>query len=204
MARKTTNVGISGSAVLFGTVGLYLVFVGVKDVKFFDGLRDILRGQKPAIPEKQPFALDDITRLKNPVNTNTPTGPVTKGETKLVAGTSIRVHHSIANNVANLVKGARASGLNINGGGWRSNTKQRALRLSHCCLIPNSSKCACGPPTAPPGQSRHEWGLAIDFTQNGRIIQKSSSLYVWLTKNASKYGLKNLPSEPWHWSTDGK
>lgn len=204
MARRTTNVGISGSAVLFGTVGLYLIFVGVKDVKFFDGLRDILRGQKPAIPEKQPFALDDVSRLQNPVSTNTPSGPVSKGETRLVAGTGIRVHHSIVSNVANLVKAAKAAGINIDGGGWRSNTQQRALRLRHCCLDPTSSRCSCGPSTAVPGESRHEWGLAIDFTQNGRIINKLSSLYIWLTKNASRYGLKNLPSEPWHWSTDGK
>lgn len=39
--------GISGSAVLFGTAGLYLVYVGVKDVPFFDGLRAILRKERP-------------------------------------------------------------------------------------------------------------------------------------------------------------
>jgi hypothetical protein len=39
--------GIAGSAVLVGTIGLYLVYVGVKDVPFFDGLRSLLRQDVP-------------------------------------------------------------------------------------------------------------------------------------------------------------
>jgi hypothetical protein len=27
--------------------------------------------------------------------------------------------------------------------------------------------------------------------------------FQWLVANAYKYGLKNLPSETWHWSTNG-
>lgn len=33
--------------VLLATIGLYLVYVGVKDVSFFDGMRSILRSEKP-------------------------------------------------------------------------------------------------------------------------------------------------------------
>lgn len=46
MAKLGTS-GVPGSAVLLGTAGLYLVYVGVKDVSFFDGLRSILRKQRP-------------------------------------------------------------------------------------------------------------------------------------------------------------
>jgi len=50
----------------------------------------------------------------------------------------------------------------------------------------------------------HERGLAIDFTNNGRLISsRSDPAYVWLSANAGTYGLHNLPSEPWHWSTTG-
>lgn len=50
----------------------------------------------------------------------------------------------------------------------------------------------------------HEQGLAIDFTWQGRVIAgRSSPAYVWLSRNAARFGLYNLPSEPWHWSTNG-
>ena len=50
----------------------------------------------------------------------------------------------------------------------------------------------------------HERGLAIDFTYQGSIItSKSNPAFKWLSANAKNYGLYNLPSEPWHWSTNG-
>jgi hypothetical protein len=50
----------------------------------------------------------------------------------------------------------------------------------------------------------HERGLAIDFTYGGSTIGSHSSPgYKWLAAHASQYGLYNLPSEPWHWSTNG-
>ena len=50
----------------------------------------------------------------------------------------------------------------------------------------------------------HERGLAIDFTCGGTTIgSHSSPCYKWLSAHASQYGLYNLPSEPWHWSTNG-
>ena len=51
----------------------------------------------------------------------------------------------------------------------------------------------------------HEQGKAIDFTYNGRTIgSRSSPAFRWLRDNAGRYGFKNLPSEPWHWSTNGR
>ena len=62
-----------------------------------------------------------------------------------------------------------------------------------------------GHPTARPGQSNHERGLAIDFTYAGRAINsRRSPAYQWLSANAASYGLYNLPSEPWHWSVNGQ
>jgi len=55
-ASKLETPGIPGTALLFGTVGLYLVYVGVRDVPFFDGLRQLLRRQRPsARGEHAPF-----------------------------------------------------------------------------------------------------------------------------------------------------
>ena len=50
----------------------------------------------------------------------------------------------------------------------------------------------------------HEQGLAIDFTQNGRVLTRGSSGYSWLRANAGRFGLQNLPSEAWHWSVNGR
>jgi D-alanyl-D-alanine carboxypeptidase len=49
----------------------------------------------------------------------------------------------------------------------------------------------------------HERGLAIDFTQGGRALTRSSSGFEWMRAHAGSYGFHNLPSEPWHWSTNG-
>jgi LAS superfamily LD-carboxypeptidase LdcB len=46
----------------------------------------------------------------------------------------------------------------------------------------------------------HERGLAVDFAS---CSTRSNPCYRWLAANAARYGLFNLPSEPWHWSTNG-
>ena len=63
---------------------------------------------------------------------------------------------------------------------------------------------SCSPPTAVPGQSEHQLGLAIDFTDNsGNILTWGSGHFAWLVDHAHLYGLYNLESEAWHWSTTG-
>ena len=50
----------------------------------------------------------------------------------------------------------------------------------------------------------HEQGLAIDFTcDGGGTVSRGTSCWTWLSSHASEYGLYNLPSESWHWSTNG-
>ena len=99
----------------------------------------------------------------------------------------------------------RGRGSSFGGGGYRSPEDQWRLREAHCPDPANSPPSACSPPTARPGSSLHERGLAIDFTYNGRLISsRSSPGFVWLANNAGRYGFYNLPSEPWHWSTNGE
>lgn len=45
MARR--SYGVAGSAALVGAIGLYLAYVGVKDVPFFTGLSELLRSTPP-------------------------------------------------------------------------------------------------------------------------------------------------------------
>ena len=116
----------------------------------------------------------------------------------------ITVAASIAGQVAGLLNASRDAGLSLGGGGYRDPAAQMAVRRSNCPDPVNSPPSACSPPTARVGTSMHERGLAIDFTNNGRLISsRSDPAFVWLSANAGTYGLHNLPSEPWHWSTTG-
>ncbi|MGB1794641.1 MAG: D-alanyl-D-alanine carboxypeptidase family protein [Acidimicrobiales bacterium] len=120
----------------------------------------------------------------------------------------IRVHESIADKLLALLQAASRDGIRLGGGGYRSSQSQINLRRAHCgtseWAIYRKPSYQCRPPTARPGASMHERGLAIDFTQNGRALWSNTSGYRWLKRNAAKYGFRNLPSEPWHWSTNGR
>ncbi len=62
-----------------------------------------------------------------------------------------------------------------------------------------------GYPAAPVGRSMHQWGLAIDFACNGKKFNSSgATCQNWIKRNAGRFGFYNLPSEPWHYSTNGK
>jgi hypothetical protein len=111
-------------------------------------------------------------------------------------GGTITVDSSIAGNVQSLLN-ASPDSLALCGWGWRSSEEQQRLWDEHHC------DTGCSVPTAPPGSSMHEKGLAIDFTTHGQTIQSHSDpAFQWMSANASSYGLYNLPSEPWHWSTN--
>ena len=100
---------------------------------------------------------------------------------------------------------AAKDGVILTGNAWRSNETQIQLRTAHGCGGPRiyDSSCKGTPPTAVPGHSRHETGDAIDVTLPAGGGRQSPE-YRWLARNAGKYGIYNLPSEPWHWSIDGK
>lgn len=136
-----------------------------------------------------------------------PTAPVTVDEVVKVYG--IRVHTSIADDVRALIEAARADGVPLAGWGWRDHQTQIRLRREHCgtseYAIYRMPSSRCSPPTARPGSSQHERGLAIDFTYGGKSIStRRSPGFKWLNEHAAAYGLKNLASEPWHWSTTGR
>jgi len=119
------------------------------------------------------------------------------------------VNKTIAGAVGDMLQAASAAGLVLGGGGYRSPDAQVALRRAHCGPtlydIYERPASQCTPPTARPGQSMHEQGLAIDFTCSGVLISSQSGpCWNWLATNAATYGFFNLPSEPWHWSVNGR
>ena len=129
----------------------------------------------------------------------------TSGSVSLTTVRGITVSSSIADQLDSLLGAAAADGITLGGGGYRSSDAQWRLREQNCPDAANSSPSSCSPPTARPGQSMHEQGLAVDFTYNGRVItSRSSPAFQWLAANAGSYGFYNLPSEPWHWSVNGQ
>jgi LAS superfamily LD-carboxypeptidase LdcB len=124
------------------------------------------------------------------------------------AGGEIQVAGDIAGPVGRLLGDASAEGVTMCGGGFRDPSEQISLRRQNCgnsdYLIYQAPSSACSPPTARPGSSLHEQGLAIDFTCNGAsTVRYGDACHDWLTAHAADYGLYNLPGEPWHWSVDG-
>jgi LAS superfamily LD-carboxypeptidase LdcB len=135
-----------------------------------------------------------------------PVGNVDLGSASCPGGGRINVAASIADDLQRLLNAAAAEGVMLCGGGYRSSEAQKQARIRNGCPdVYNAPPSSCRTPTARPGQSMHERGLAVDFTCNGGgvISSRSSPCFQWLNSNAGSYGLRNLPSEPWHWSTNG-
>jgi len=133
----------------------------------------------------------------------------TTGIPDIVDVRGIKVAREIAPKIKDLLAAAEAAGVRLSGGGYRSREEQIRLRILHCGNsqydIYERPANQCKPPTAPPGRSNHERGLAIDFRYNGQPIKsRDNPGFQWLAANAARFGLHNLPSEPWHWSVDGR
>jgi hypothetical protein len=132
-----------------------------------------------------------------------PTAPISPDQTVVVQG--ITVHPCIAAELDRILTLANAQGLNMSGGGYRDSAQQIETRRNNCGPtdydIYEKPAADCEPDTAPPGESNHERGTAVDFTCNGAIISSQSDpCFIFLDENTS---LQNLESEPWHWSHNG-
>jgi zinc D-Ala-D-Ala carboxypeptidase len=117
----------------------------------------------------------------------------------------ITVNKIIAYPFQRMIDDAAAAGVQLSGGGFRTRQQQIALRIANGCpdvyTAPSSS---CKVPTAIPGRSLHELGLAVDMTSGQKTISSHASpAFKWLAANAGRYGFTNLPAEPWHWSITG-
>lgn len=163
----------------------------------------------PATPS--PDAAPDQTPTTPSTTTPSPTTtvpssppPVDLNAPPLETVHGITVNTSISGQVSAMIEAAAADGVSLSGSGYRSSQRQIELRMAHCgtsyYAIWIMRSGSCSPPTAIPGRSLHERGLAIDFIN---CSSHSTDCFQWLDDNASDFGLHNLPSEPWHWSTTG-
>lgn len=107
--------------------------------------------------------------------------------------------------VKSLLNEARAAGKPIGlNSTFRSCAEQSGLRSSNCGGDTSLPAESCSPPTEKPGESLHNYGMAIDFKCSDSPIFEQSSCYSWLKENASKYKLIQRAEEPWHWSPNGR
>lgn len=134
-----------------------------------------------------------------------PSGPAGPSGSNLRTVAGFTVHADIADALELLVADAAADGIILKGWGWRDSQRQIDLRIANGCPdVYTAPPSSCRVPTARPGTSLHEIGLAVDFTNNGASINsRSNPAFVWLAAHAADYGFYNLPSEPWHWSVTG-
>ncbi len=139
---------------------------------------------------------------------------VPREQTVVVRG--FQVHPCLEESFSALLNAARSDGVYLRGGAWRSTHQQVRLRMANCSLpsrraadyrveLSLAPSSICNPETAPPGRSRHEAGLAVDFAcgANNQTIGRGRC-YRWAARNASQFGFFNHTSEPWHWSIDGR
>jgi len=126
----------------------------------------------------------------------------------------------ISQRVFNMVAAAKKAGVTLRGGGFRTYDEQVALRRGklgddgkYHGNCPGDwtmdevlhSRETCRIPTARPGTSMHETGLAVDFvsTSTKEVIRDGSIEQKWLIKNGAKFGFHKLSSESWHFSMSG-
>ncbi len=119
----------------------------------------------------------------------------------------VQLHRFAAQAWAALVNASHADGLPepllLPVSGYRSSTSQarlyqRALARYH---TPEEARRW----VAPPGQSAHQSGRAIDFYLGGRntssnvAILRQLPAHLWLAANAERFGFYPYQAEPWHW-----
>jgi D-alanyl-D-alanine carboxypeptidase len=151
------------------------------------GTAKVLAGQAAAISR------DVVTQIR---------AGFTVADTTTVYG--ITVNKTIAFAFKQMLDDAKADGVVMSGGGFRTTQRQIELRtINGCPDVWTAPASSCRVPTAIPGRSLHELGLAVDISSGGKTINTRTPAYAWLTTHAADYGFSNLPSEAWHWSITG-
>jgi hypothetical protein len=178
------------------------------DPSYWTSLSRLFAEMRQASGRETRGAGPDLCKPDGPANPATGSEPMLAdgAEPTLTTVRGITVNAAIAGQLEQLLDAAEADGLLLNGSGYRSHDRQIELRRAHCGTSPygiyEMPSSQCSPPTARPGSSMHEQGLAIDFVN---CSTRSTRCWRWLSENATSFGFYELAGgrEPWHWSTTG-
>lgn len=111
-------------------------------------------------------------------------------------------HNVVVNSGFRPAFGTGYNGKSSKGTKVRASSQVELWRDNCGGVYPQKSR-PCSPATAPPGNSRHGDGIAIDFNTGSRCAPKISKLkpelYAWMIKNSWKFGfVRVVASEEWH------
>lgn len=112
---------------------------------------------------------------------HTPKGPMVRRQGHLI-------HQSIAKGFDRMVADAKKAGVTLSINSAYRSYQEQVVLWNRYGQDPNR--------VARPGTSNHESGKAIDF-------HNTPGAWAWLKANAHRYGLRNYPPEPWHYSPTG-
>ena len=127
--------------------------------------------------------------------------------TVTVSGSKVKIASIAVKNLKAMMEAAAAAGHVLTAqSDFRSSAEQARLRNQNC-----GGGNSCRVPTAKPGSSQHERGLAVDWGTGGKTFcfgsancpAGSNPAWDWMMANASKYGFYKLKTEAWHFSTSG-
>lgn len=123
--------------------------------------------------------------------------------------TGIFARRDIATNYFSMRDAAKNDGITIKAySGFRSYSKQEKLYNAAMDAGRAKGLDTPYPPTAKPGYSNHQRGTALDIYVGMTIEDLNNNNFTpefnWLAKNAKRFGFIRLPSEPWHYSNDGR
>jgi len=114
-------------------------------------------------------------------------------------GGGIQIRRDAAAQWNRMAAAAAADGITLSPtSGYR--TYDHQLRLWTSALSRYGSAAAARRWVAPPGNSNHGWGLAVDEGVIYNNRSPSNPVYQWLTRNAGRFGFwQRMSWEPWHW-----
>lgn len=203
------------------TINPQLITLQITDTEFNSGVS--VNAEGITVPEelKGEFEREDLDPASPvPGSVSCKQGMITI-ETANQKG--VIVCKDVAEKYKEMILAAKKDGVILTASGGRTMETQISLRKQNCGTsqydIYEKPSNQCKPQTARPGRSMHQQGLAFDIGVNGKTIcfSKNSTVentnkcrtsgnvgFLWLEKNANKYGLFNLKTEAWHWSVNGK
>lgn len=118
-------------------------------------------------------------------------------------GNGIQIRADAAVQWNRMAAAAAADGITLSpSSGYRTYDHQN--RLWRNALARYGTAAAARRWVAPPGNSNHGWGLAVDEGVIYNNRSPSNPVYRWLSANAGRFGFwQRMSWEPWHWEYRG-